>query len=99
MSAGQQVIGIHVGDRARAGNVQVAADQNCADGRTGLNRFGLLLIRGRAANAHHRRDSCGFELWSEALNRLLVESVENERRLDGSEILRVTRYITLIAAY
>ena len=84
MSAGQQMRVVEIGDGASSGDVHVAAHQNCADRRARLQRFRLLVVADRA-RAHHRNDAGGGEILGEQPQRVLAESAEDQRRLDGLE--------------
>ena len=92
MPAGEQVLGIDVGDRAGRRDIHVSAHQNRAHGRSGLDGLGLLLAA-RRASAHHRRDSGGDELVGIALERRVRKAVEHEGSFDRLEIVSIIRAV------
>ncbi len=90
MSAGEKAFGIDVGHGAGRGDVHVAAHQDHADRRPGLDRFGLLLV-GNRTGAHDRRHARRRELRGEALHGVFGETGKYQRRLDGSKQVRESR--------
>ena len=92
------MLGIHVGDGAGACDIQIAADENGTYRRTRLDRLGLLLVGSCAANPHNRHQPGYFELWRKPLDGLFAETIEDKRRLDRGEVLRVAGYVILFSA-
>ena len=78
MAAGQQMLSVHVGDGAGGGNIHIAAHQNGAHGRAGLQRFRLFGVADRA-RAHHGDDSSGSELGAKSC----MASSENPLKTSG----------------
>src|SRR5438477_423724 len=54
--------------------------------RTRIKRFRLFLFAHRT-RAHHRNDSSRGELAGETVHGIFRESVENQRRIDGLQII------------
>src|SRR5258708_1115554 len=88
MSAGQKVVFVHVGDGASRGHIHVTADKNGAYCRSGNQRIGLTLGT-RSPDTHHRRDSGCRQLAGKLFESGLGESVENEWRINGLQVLRI----------
>ena len=88
MSAGQQMIFVHVGDGASCGGVQIAAHQHCAYCRSWNVRFRLFFATG-AAYAHYGNDSSSDKLVGKHLDGRFTEAIEHKRRIDRLQELCV----------
>src|SRR5580700_387541 len=86
MAASQQTVGIHVSDGASSGDIHIPANQDRADGGTGLHGLGLFGVADRT-DAHDRHDASGGKLRSKELNRILGESAEHKRSFYRLEIV------------
>src|SRR5512146_2464741 len=84
VAAREKMGGVHVGDGASGSNVHVAADEDSADRRTGLDGLRLLGIFG-GADAHHRDDARGGELGRETLYCVSSKAGENQWSVDRSQ--------------
>src|SRR5882724_12153822 len=87
MATSQQVVRVHVSDRACRSNVHIATRKNGADGGAGLERLRLLYVTD-GTSAHHGNDSCTRKLRSKLLEGLLRETAEHKRRFDRLQIIR-----------
>src|SRR5262245_14884406 len=88
MSAGQQALGIEIGDRAGGSDVHVAANENRANGGARFKGLGLLCITDRT-RTHHGNDACRGKLRSEELYSFFAEAVEDEGSFNGLQVVRV----------
>src|ERR1039458_850668 len=82
MAACQQVGVVEIRDGASAGDVHIAAYQNCADRRAWNQRFRLLVVADRTGS-HDRYNSDRGKILREEPQRVFAESGEDQRSLDG----------------
>src|ERR1035438_5609011 len=82
MAARQQVGVVEIRDGASAGDVHIAAYQNCADRRPGNQRFRLLVIANRT-RPHDRYNTDRGKILREEPQRVFAEAGEDQRSVDG----------------
>ena len=88
MSASQQVLRVDIGDGAGRGNIHVATDQDCADGRAGLQRLRLLVVA-RPSQLPSPERSRRRRIAEQSVARSCRKSVEDEWGVDGLQVVGV----------
>ncbi len=85
MAEGVDAIAVDGGDRARAAERQVAADETDANGVARRERRGRRGRRPGGAAARHRREAAGGKAGGDEVGDVAAEAAHHERRGDGPE--------------